>query len=220
MSFANYQDLQDSIKSWLAREDSATIARIPDFITFGENRIFRQLRSRANEVTQIFDSQSGDNTQGITLPDDFKEVKLITYDGKMLERKSDQWFLTRDPLAAGGIPLYFVRLGNELRFWRGSDENSDVVMIYYNQQVHIDDENVPPLYLEIPELYLFGALLEAKPWLKSIKPEDVILWQGKYDQTFDSLMGESWEAEYAGSSVAVSGAYSDGGYRRSTGSNS
>ena len=69
-------------------EDQEVIDRIPDFIVFSQNRIFRKLRTRRNEVKKTFLATSGDNTQFITLPDDFEEVKFLTYDKRPLERRS------------------------------------------------------------------------------------------------------------------------------------
>ena len=205
MAFANYQDLIDATLSWLNREDQETQGRVADFIVFGENRIFRRLRTRDNEVEVIFDSQVGNNAQGVVLPADFKEVKTVQYDDRMLERKSDQWLLTRDPNAAGGVPQYFARVGNNLRFWRSADANSDVILWYFNQQVHIDASYVPAFYLVAPELYLFGALLEAEPFLKH--KDKVPIWQAKYDEVFAAVELEHIAQEYAGSTTTVSSPY-------------
>ncbi len=207
MSFANYADLKIAVASWLNREDQETRDRIPDFIEFGENSLFRRLRTRFNEIDLLFDAQINDNVQGILLPDDYLEAKLVTYDGRALTRKSDQWYLTRDPNAAAGDPLNFARITDTLKFWRPPDANNDVRLIYYNQQVHIDDNNTPAMYLRAPELYLFGALLDAEPFLKH--KDKVPVWQARWDKVFNELMDESWGDEYSGSTVSVSSAYND-----------
>lgn len=204
MAISTYAELQAAVRDWLNREDPSVVSRTIDFITFAENRIFRQLRSRFNETQVTYSAQTFDNTQKIALPADFKEVKLITYDDRALQRRSEQWVLSQDPLAASGIPLYFYRVGAELFFWRIAAENSDVTMIYYQKQT-LTDQATPLVFTQFPELYLFGALLEAKPYLKATDSNDIALWQTKYDQTFNDIMDDSWEAEYAGSTVAVSG---------------
>jgi hypothetical protein len=60
-------------------------------------------------------------------------------------------------------------------------------------------------------LYLYGALLEAEPFLKF--PENIPMWQTKYDELFAELMDHAWEAEYAGGTVSVTSAYKLGGGR-------
>ena len=220
MPFTNYQDLQDAVASWLNREDASTLARIPDFIVFGENRIFRELRSRENEVTLTYLASAGDNTEGVILPADYKETKIVSYDERKLDRKSDQWLKSRDPTAAAGQPLYFARIGNQLKWWRKSDANSDVELIYYNQQAHISASTIPALYFTAPELYLFGALLEAKPWLRATKEDDILRWQGKYDEVIGELQLETDVDEYSGSTVDVSNIYEDTTIRTTDGKNS
>jgi hypothetical protein len=207
VALTTYQELLDAAKSWLNREDSKTIDRIPDFVTFGENRIFRKLRTRANEEKTTYLATAGDNTVFVTLPDDFKEVKFVLYDGKALTRKSDQYLLSKDPSAKLGPPIYYARLINELHWWRSAEENADVVLYYYNQQAHISASEIPDLYLEAPELYLWAALLEAAPFLKH--KDKISIWQGKFDGVFNELMDESWQAEFAGSTVEVSNIYED-----------
>ena len=44
MSLSTYSDLQTSIANYLARSDLTS--QIPDFITFAENRLRRELRIR------------------------------------------------------------------------------------------------------------------------------------------------------------------------------
>lgn len=208
MAFSNYADLVSGVESWIDREeDDDVVARIPDFIVFGENRIFRTLRSRFNEEEEIYTTNT---SQGITLPDDFKEVKLLLWDGRALVRKSDQWFYQKDPTTqAQETPKYYARtLNNQIEFWGPPDNDAEVRLLYYNQQRRIDDNFTPALYTQYPELYLFGALLEALPFLENTA--DAAMWAARYQEVFDSLQSDSDDAEYAGSTVEVSSPYPDG----------
>ena len=60
MSFATYSDLQTSIGNYLARSDLTS--QIPDFITFAENRLRRELRIRQMLKSVTTATVSGDNT--------------------------------------------------------------------------------------------------------------------------------------------------------------
>jgi hypothetical protein len=213
MAFTNYQDLISAVESWVDREeDQDTIDRIPDFIVFAEKKVFRRLRSRLNEAKADFPE---DTAAGILLPQDFKEVKYLLWDGFLLERKSDQWFFEHEPTSGNtppGTPKYFARTEqNLIEFWQPPDNDAPVVLYYYNQQGAISDQFIPPLYTEAPELYLFGALIEALPFLK--KPEHEQLWKDKFAEVMNDLQTEADEAEYAGGTVAVSSVYTDGALR-------
>jgi hypothetical protein len=209
MAFGTYQDLIDGVTSWINREDPETLARVPDFIVFGENRIFRQLRARFNEATTTYLATSADNSAGITLPTGFKEVKLITYDGRKMTRKSEQFVYEREPSnTAQQEPRYFYREGDTLKFFPPPDANADVALTYYEHQGNISGTLVPALYVEAPELYLWAALLESAPFLKF--DERVPVWEAKFNEVLGELMDDSWQAEFAGSTVSVSNVYTDG----------
>ncbi len=208
MPFQTYQDLKDNVLFWLNRENEDTVERIPDFIALAENRIFRQLRSRWNEKKQIY-ATGGDNINGITLPSDFKEIKYLLWDGRILERRSDQYYYSNENSdTTQGTPLRYARTESlKVEFFPYPDNDAEVVLYYYNQQGPISDSVVPELYLRFPELYLFGALLEAEPYLKSKDLGE--FWALKYEEVFGSAQEDSDEAEYAGSTVEVSQPYPD-----------
>ena len=208
MAFQTYQDLKDNLVFWLNRENQDTIDRIPDFIALAENRIFRQLRSRWNEKKLVY-PVAGGNEDGITLPADFKEIKYLLWDGRIVERRSDQYYFSNEMSdTTQGTPLRYARTeALKIEWWPYPDNDAEVVLYYYNQQGPISDSVVPDLYLRFPELYLFGALLEAEPYLKSKDMGQY--WAQRYDEVFASAQDDSDEAEYAGSTVEVSQPYPD-----------
>ena len=212
MAFDTYQDLQDNIRNWLNKENSDTLARIPDFIRLGEIRIFRKLRSRYNEARLVYPS-GGTNPQGITLPDDYRETKYLLWDGRQLTRKSDQWFFSRDPTETQQTPVYYARTQQNLvEFWYPPDEDAEVVLAYYQTQGPISDAVIPELYTEFPDLYLWASLLEAEPYLKH--KELGSFWIARYEEAYQALVDEDDGEEYSGSTTEVSAVYSDGNDRR------
>ena len=71
MSLSTYSDLQTSIANYLARSDLTS--QIPDFITFAENRLRRELRIRQMLKSVTTATVSGDNT--IEIPSDFLQAR-------------------------------------------------------------------------------------------------------------------------------------------------
>ena len=75
----NYGELKEEVRAYLYNRKDLTV-NIPQFINFGERRIFRQLRCRANEA-QVTGDLTLDNT-GFPLPADFLEMKFLLVTGR------------------------------------------------------------------------------------------------------------------------------------------
>lgn len=211
MAITNRSELEASIADWLNREDAGTIARIPDFITLAENRIFRRLRCRSNETSLNFPDISTSNFV-VPVPADLVEVKTLILDDVILVPRSDQQYYSRtnndyNNRDVTGLTRYYTRIGNEYNLWPTQDGlTSGGTLTYYNKQI-LPASGTTQVLSDAPGLYLFGSLMEAAPFLKF--PENVPLWQGKYEQDFAELMNNTWDAEYAGATVTVSSIYGD-----------
>ena len=166
--------LQAAVTEYLARDqDTTLIARIPSFIQLAEAKFNRQLfvRQMEQRAISVVDLTSSE-PEFIALPADFqsmRRVRLSSVTGKpSLEFKSgtqmDEYrFETADVAAQ---PRYFTIFGNELELAPTPDQNYTVEMVYRT--------NIPPLGTNTsnwllalaPDLYLYGALLEAAPYIK------------------------------------------------------
>ena len=202
----NYGELVEEVRSYLYNRKDLT-AIIPQFITFGENTIFRRLRCRANEKS--FTTTLTENF-GFTLPDDFIEMKYLLVEGRPMTRISDiEYHDLLNSDNAAGLPSRFARVVNDIKIWRQADSEYDVEMIYWNDQAGdmVNDEDSTPVLLFAPDLYLYAALIEAMPFLA--KDERIGTWQNMFEQGLAQVEYQTQESEYAGSNVNVSSAYSD-----------
>ena len=203
----NYGELKEEVRSYLYNRKDLT-ARIPQFIQFGENTIFRQLRCRENEQ-----SLSGDlalDKTGFALPEDFLEMKFLLINGKPVERKSDIEYLSRINVDnAAGEPSWFARVLGDIKLWREADEDYTFEAIYWYNQAGdmVDDADDTPILLFAPDLYLYAALIEAMPFLA--KDERIGTWQNMFDQAMSQVDYQTQESEYAGSNVSMSSPYTD-----------
>lgn len=203
----NYGELKEEVRSYLYNRKDLTL-RIPQFITFGENTIFRRLRCRANEARFVTDL--GLDKTGFPLPDDFIEMKFLLVDGKPMERRSDIDYLARLNVDnAPGLPSWFARVLDEIKVWREADSDYAVEMIYWQDQAGdmTQDADSTPVLLFAPDLYLYAALIEAMPFL--VKDERIGTWQNMFEQGLAQVDNQTQEAEYAGSNVSVSSPYTD-----------
>lgn len=200
MSLTTYDNLKTSVGDWLNREDLSAV--IPDFIELAENRIYHELRSPVNEKTILLTLSSDGYA---TLPSDFLEVKDVFWNYNPLYR------VTLSQLHSyvertGAAPEVFARETYRFRFFPvptvlGTDE---LRMIYYYDPGRLTasaTSNV--VFAAAPELYLYGALVEAAQYLGS----DGARWENGYQTAFGRLMQHATVAENAGSTATVKMGY-------------
>ena len=216
MALATRQELERSIADWLNREDAGTIERIPDFITLAENRIFRSLRCKSNEAyTQVADI--ADVNFVVPVPSDLVEVKYMAIPANAgLTPKSEQAYYAAQARVSqttwNAVTQYYTRLKtttDNYYIWpQQAGLSAPLDLYYYNKQkLGTQVGATTQVLVDAPGLYLFGSLLEAAPFLKY--PENIAVWQAKFDQDFDELMGNTWASEYAGGTPTVSEVYGD-----------
>ena len=217
-----YGELKTAVANWLDRED--LVDNIPDFVRLCETKIYRNLRTRENEF--LLDISVTGNP--ITLPENFREVKLVTMSGKVVQRISDQEYRRREGSSAGQITAakynsYFTIMARGLYLYP-AETTGTLNLSYYGTEsltdmcvdgaaptpptsITLSDDATTRLLQVAPDVLLYGTLLEATMFLK--EDPRIPLWQAQYAQGMAELTQENSIAEYAGSTVQVSGAYGD-----------
>ena len=217
----DYLTLQNTIKEYLyKRKDLDSI--VPTFIELAESKIYRELRAPENEAIFTTQAQEGEAFDFIEQPADFLEVKMLTINDKPLERVREIVLTGRRAIDfAQGEPSVFARVLNQLRFWRFSDSNYEIELYYWNTfaDTLVADTDVNPILTAYPDLYLFGALNEAMPYLVDDARGPV--WQTRYQEAIEYVNGRTIAQEYSGSPVSVSSVYPDPlrGHQRGRGGN-
>ena len=164
MTLSTYVELKSAIADWLERADLAS--RIPDFIRLAESQIDRVLRER--EMTRRASAAISDPLSAA--PSDLLEVRsLVLSDG------AERWPLTPAPLelldaaqqGEAGRPRFWSLVGGELRYHPAPDREYAATLTYYVRVPPLG-EGRPTNWLLVahPDLYLFGALKEAAPFLR------------------------------------------------------
>ena len=132
-----YGELKTAIADWLDREDLA--GRIPSFIKMAETKVYRTLRTRENEFTKTW-TEVDEPLSPIDLPQNFREVKLITLDDLPLENISPQEFHRRSREGEQGERSYFTLIERKLYVYPWPTETPDdwgtftLEMIYYGTE--------------------------------------------------------------------------------------
>ena len=164
MAITTYAELQTAVGSWLHRADLTS--QIPDFILFGEKRIFRETRIRVMET-----AFSGTISSGvIAVPSDYLEFKSVYLNTsptiKLSRVQASQIYDEYPTRASTGRPKLIAREGANFIFGPYPDSGYTVNGIYYASPTSIQS-SANALFLANPDLYLYAALLAATPYLSN-----------------------------------------------------
>jgi hypothetical protein len=122
----NYGELKADIADWLDREDLTD--QIPKFIKLAESKIYRRLRTRENEFSlSIDEATTPEPISPITLPDNFREFKLLAVNGQLMQHISSQQFTLLKGQELGGEASYFTVIERKLHLLPWPTEAGEVI---------------------------------------------------------------------------------------------
>ena len=203
MAIATYAELVSEVTVWLfSRPDIAD--RVPSFIRMFEAKMnrtlfVRQMEERAGTVIDLGSTEP----EFVTLPGLFqtmRRVRLTSVTGKprlkfATAAQMDDFRNARDNLS--GQPIWFSISGDEMELCPTPDRAYAVEMVYR--------KNIPPLSATsgyttnwlldfAPDMYLYGALMEAAPYLH--EDERIATWASGLAAGVDQLNKLSEQALY------------------------
>jgi len=201
MSFATYSDLKTSIAGYLARSDLTS--QIPDFITFAENRLRRELRIRQMLKSVTTPTVSGDST--VELPADFLEIRdfvALTNPIQPLSYSSPS-ALSNDPVASQvGVPKSYTILANEFLMSPVPDGIYTLRLLYFAAPTYLSSSNASNVFLTTaPDALLYASLIEAEPYL--MNDARINTWGTMYDRAISSLIKSDEQGQYSGVPLAM-----------------
>ena len=193
MALSTFAELKSSIADWLNRDDLTSV--IPDFITLAEAQMNRSIRHWRMEkrVETTLDEQYEN------LPSDFLEtLELTLTDGDMLTliATADMQRRKRDSVTSGK-PKYYRVSSDQFEFYPAPDSSYTLSLQYYGKTPALSDSNTSNWILEYaPDLYLYGSLLQAAPYLG----DDVRVqtWGALYGSALQAIEQENMTAKYSG----------------------
>lgn len=163
MALATYAQLKTAVADWLERGDLAE--RAADFIALAESRLNRVLRLRMMETEEALIATVGVRT--LALPAGFREpvaLWLQTPEGRTPLRFVDPALL---PAAtAVGAPQAWSLNAGAIAFDRPCDRAYGLTLRMLGRLTLSDAQPTNAVLADYPDLYLFGALVEAAPYLR------------------------------------------------------
>ena len=212
MAIGTYAELQTAVANWLDRDDLTD--RIPEFIALAEAKMNRNLRISLMENVSTDIIMAG-GIRDYSLPTGFTGMK--------------EFHLTTDPVVAlsyitpemmnrmwagsnVGKPQAFTLFSHagtrKIRFGPSPDAAYTTSMLYLKKIDNLSVTNTTEAMLtENPDIYLYGALLEAEPFL--MNDARVQLWATMLEKVAQDLQERDIFDRHSGSELRV---MNTGGY--------
>lgn len=201
MAITDYSSLQTTIANYLARTDLT--AQIPDFIRLAETRMRRELRIRQMMKSATTTTTGGDAT--VALPPDFLEARdLIVQSNpvRVITYVSPSVFSRNTRSTESGVPVDYTILATEFKFAPIPDTNYTLEILYFAAPDYLSNANTSNVFLAVcPDLLLYGALIEAEPYL--MNDARLQVWAGMYQKGVDALTTSDEQAQYSGVPLAM-----------------
>ena len=196
MAISTYAELQTSVANWLDRTDLTD--KIPDFIALAEARHRRDFKIRRMETRVT--ANTVDGTEYYSLPDDFIAMRNLQLN---TDPKTSLDYLTPEQVdrvrggSSKGKPKVFSTIGNSFQLRPIPDGVYEIEMLYYKTFTPLSDSNTTnDMLTHHPDLYLYGTLVEAEPYLQNDKRIQV--WSGFYDRAKQDLITSNERDRHSG----------------------
>lgn len=173
MSLADYAGLKASIASTLNKTNLT--ASIPDFITLAEAMMARDITS-VGQIDSWADVEVDDD--GWQLPCTADEVASVTYSDRMLSYLSPD----RVDEVSGTVPGFYTIDGGTLKV---VPSGTVTVRLKKTFCPLSDSVSVNWLLRDHPDAYLYGALMQAAPFLRD--DERIPVWKSFFLDAIDSI---------------------------------
>ena len=210
MALGTFTELKDAVADWLDRSDLT--ARIPDFITLAEARLNRDLRIRPMEVRSSMETTSGQRY--FNLPGGYLQMRNIQMNTNPITPLE---YITPEMLDrlygsdTAGKPRAYTLIGDEIQLAPIPDSDYTVEMAFYEKFTPLGDGTSGTvtsnwLTLNAPDVLLYGALLEAEPFIKN--DERIGLWLNAYNSAIKKLQDADARDRHSGSAMRIRNIYS------------
>ena len=196
MAISNYSELKSAIADWLDRTDLTD--SIPNFIALTEARHKRDFKLRRLE-TRVTANTVADQ-EYYSLPDNYIAMRNIQLN---TDPKTSLEYLTpeqMDRVYAGsmkGKPKAYSIMVNDIQLRPTPDGVYQIELLYYKHVNPLSDSNATNEILDNhPDIYLYGALVEAEPYLQNDKR--IQTWSSLYDRAKSDIIDSNERDRHSG----------------------
>ena len=201
MALSTFADLKTSIANYLNRSDLTSV--IPDFITLTEAKLNRILRIRPMQKRVSTTLTSGDAF--VDLPNDFLEATQIFIDSnpnKVLNYVNANQIELENTQESSGTPSQYTITGDEFQLSPIPDSSYTLKISYYAKIPALSTSNTSNyLLLSYPQVYLYGSLLEAQPYI--VNDERITVWMSLFNEAVQLINRDDEQGRYSGRTAFV-----------------
>ncbi len=202
---AGYTSLQTAVTDYLARSDLSSW--VPNFIQNCEERFYRDPLNVGWWMESALNVTNDATTGLAALPTDYLRLKNAYVSGQSqppLTRVSLEQMYARYPRGGtSSVPQYISRDGSNFVFGPVPSGAYTILGTYYAKPVLLrnfsSDAAAHWLIVNAPDLLLYGALLEAEPFLKN--DQRVSLWKSAFDLAVAAYRRMQQEEDESGSAI-------------------
>ena len=185
-----YSGLQASVADFLNRADLTAV--IPDFIALAEAQISRRLVMMGPVRRMMGRSDASITSEFASVPTDFMGARAFYLTGGSgriceLDYCDPEEINNRKQhiTAASGCPRVFSVVGGEFQFFPAPSSSFAAELTYWKRIPALSDAAPTNWLLTInPDAYLYGALLQAAPYLKD--DARIQVWE----PAFETILGD------------------------------
>jgi len=185
MALSTYTELKAAIADYLVDDDLVT--QIPDFIRLAEARFQRKLRIRQMERQDTLYLIDGLAT--VQLPTGFVEARSVLLHGaqdSVLEYRTPTQLNTDHLNDTSGTPKAYTIIGSNFHFAPApSGDVTATITMYAKVDPLSDTTTTNPILDDAPDLYLYGALMEASPFLGD--DDRTMIWVQLFDRAVNDI---------------------------------
>lgn len=200
MAITTYSELQSAIADWLLRDDLTSV--IPSFISLAEAKFNRRIRDyrmvkRATaEVDAGYSAVPADWLQNIRFQLNTTPITTLEY------VTPDQAAEERAFYVGNEKSKFFTMIGKQFQLIPAPDGTYDAELTYYAKIPALSDSVADNWLLDVaPDVYLYGALMEAAPYLDD--QEKLGTWGNLLEQAMQALQIEQDRASVGSSSLRM-----------------
>ena len=208
MAIGTFAQLKTAAANWLDRSNLTD--RIPEFISLAEARFNRVLRVRDMEAVSTAISTSA-ATREYDLPTRFvqmKEFHLTTDPLTPLAYITPEMMTRMQAGSAKSKPQVFTIIADKVRLGPNPDAVYTTSMLYYQAFAALSDSaTTNDMLTNNPDVYLYGTLLEAEPFI--MNDERVPLWLAAFEKAVSDIQNQDNKDRHSGSQLRV---MNTGGY--------
>ncbi len=183
-----YDSLVADVITYSERNDAGFIAQIPRLIMMTEQNIASQIKTLMQLVVVNTTLTPGDAV--LEKPVRWRKTISMKVNGAPIVQRSMDYITQYQSESDNGLPLYYAEYDYD--HWALApvpDSNYPVEIIYYSRIQPLDQQNQENLLTrEAPQALLYGTLLQAQGYLKSL--DKIPVWKSYYDDAISALTGE------------------------------